>query len=181
MKKFIMSTVIIIALISLTACGQEKNNETSNDSKKDNTNEVVEEVTPEANTTEMVDKLVKDGKTAAKKASKDDTAIALEYIKTHINIQQLSPYPFSHKYLLIRRRAGLVSGFADIIDDGFHLQRRQYPLTFPPPNCFQRLRKRWIHIHPCREPFRSRFGCQIRCVQDGQFLPSVSSDYEIFI
>lgn len=85
MKKFIMSTVIIIALISLTACGQEKNNETSNDSKKDNTNEVVEEVTPEANTTEMVDKLVKDGKTAAKKASKDDTAIALEYIKTHIN------------------------------------------------------------------------------------------------
>lgn len=85
MKKFIMSTVIIIALISLTACGQEKNNETSNDSKNDNTNEVVEEVLPEENTTEMVDKLIRDGKAAAKEANKDDVAIALEYIKAHIN------------------------------------------------------------------------------------------------
>lgn len=85
MKKFIMSAVIIIALISLTACGQEKNNETSKDSKNDNTNEIVEEVSPEANTTKMVDKLIRDGKTAAKEASKDDVAIALEYIKTHIN------------------------------------------------------------------------------------------------
>lgn len=85
MKKLIMSTVVIIALISLTACGQEKNNETPNDTKNDNTNEVVEEVMPEANTTEMVNKLIKDGKTAAKKASKDDTVLALEYIKNHIN------------------------------------------------------------------------------------------------
>lgn len=84
MKKFIMSTLIVIALISLTACGQEKNNKTSNNSNS-NANEIVEEVLPEANTTEMVDKLIKDGKAAAKEASKDDTAIALEYIKTHIN------------------------------------------------------------------------------------------------
>lgn len=85
MRKFIMSTIVIIALISLTACGQEKNSKTSNNNKNNNEVETVEELSPEPNTTQMVDKLIKDGKSAAAKASKDDTAIALEYIKTHIN------------------------------------------------------------------------------------------------
>lgn len=85
MRKFIMSTIVIIALISLTACGQEKNSKTSNNNKNNNEVETVEELSPEPNTTQMVDKLIKDGKSAATKASKDDTAIALEYIKTHIN------------------------------------------------------------------------------------------------
>lgn len=85
MKKRLLSVILIITLITLTACGQEATNDNLKEKKKTNSIENVEETEPEPNTTQMVDKLVKDGKDAATNSSNDEVTIALEYIETHIN------------------------------------------------------------------------------------------------